>query len=73
MQTTPKPLKPMLSGVTTDEKTRQHATIAKVALRQLEKAGLIKRFRVLSSDGTTLLKIRIDFDNTLWTEDLELK
>lgn len=55
------------------EKSRQHATLAKVALTQLERAGLIRRFKVLSADGTTLQKVRIEFDMTAWTDDLELK
>lgn len=80
MQTTKPPSLPMLStdkkGSTTPlttEKTRQHATLAKVALNQLEKAGLIKRFKVLSVDLTTVQKIRIEFDMSLWSDDLELK
>jgi len=63
---------PMTTLVTT-EKSRQHAVILKVALRQLEKAGLIKRFRVLSAGSTTVQKIRIEFDLSIWTEELELK
>ena len=55
------------------EKSRQHAVLAKVALSQLEKAGLIKRFKVLSKDATTVQKIRIEFDMSTWTEGLELK
>lgn len=55
------------------EKTRQHADIARVVLSQLEKAGLIKRFKVLSADLTTVQKIRIEFDASIWTEGLELK
>lgn len=57
----------------TTEKSRQHAVLAKVALTQLQKAGLIKRFKVLSTDLTTVRQIRIEFDMSLWTEDLELK
>jgi len=57
----------------TTEKTRQHAMLAKVILHQLSKAGLIKRFRVLSAESGTVQKIRIEFDMSLWTEDLELK
>lgn len=55
------------------EKSRIHADMAKAALMQLEKAGLIKRFKVLSVDLTTVQKIRIEFETTLWTEGLELK
>ena len=55
------------------EKTRQHAMLARVALAILLKSGLIKRFKVLSKDSTTVQKIRIEFDMSLWTEGLELK
>lgn len=79
-QTTPTLSKTMLSadnsGLTTlkiTEKSRQHAEIVKVALSQLLKAGLMKRYRVLSADGTTLKEIQIVLDPTLWTEDFDLK
>jgi hypothetical protein len=64
------------SGLTTPkitEKTRQHATIAKVVLSQLLTAGLMKRYRVLSPDGTTVKEIQIVLDPSLWTEDFDLK
>lgn len=54
------------------EKSRQHAVIARVALLQLEKAGLVKRFKVLSEDGKTVREIRIVFDPVVWTPDLHL-
>jgi hypothetical protein len=47
--------------------------MAKAALRQLESAGLIRRFKVLSPDGTTVTKIRIEFDISIWTTELDLK
>lgn len=72
-QTTSKQSPSMLSGVTTGEKTRQHALIAKTALQQLQKAGLIKRYRVLSIDRTTVKRVRIEFDMDVWTESLDLK
>jgi len=79
-QTLQKPSRDMLSegkkGSTTPattEKTRDHALIAKVAIRQLEMAGLIRRFKVLSADSTTVQKIRIEFDLSWWTEDLDLR
>jgi hypothetical protein len=34
---------------------------------------LIRRFRMLSKDRTTVRAIVIVFDNTYWTPDLELK
>jgi hypothetical protein len=62
-----------LTTLPTTEKTRQHAMLAKVALSQLEKAGLIKRFKVLSVDLTTVQRIRIEFDMSLWNDELELR
>lgn len=53
------------------ELTRQHAVIARAALLQLEKAGLLRRFKVLSKDGVQ--KIRLEFDPVFWTTDLRLK
>lgn len=80
MQTTKPPSLPTsttgkkdLTTPLTTEKARQHAMLAKVALAQLEKAGLIKRFKVLSVDLTTVQRIRIEFDMSLWTDELELK
>lgn len=59
------------------ERSRQHADIAKAALLQLEKAGLIKRYKVLSGDPTTpttvVKEYRIVFHPSLWTESLDLK
>jgi hypothetical protein len=60
----------MLSGVTTDEKSRGHAMLARVALLSLEKAGLCKRYRVLS--GGVVKEIRVVFDPKIWTMDLKL-
>ncbi len=55
------------------EKIRQHAMLMRVTIKVLERSGLIKRYRVLSSDMTTLKEIRIVLDPTLWTDDLQLK
>jgi len=63
-------------GLEITENSRQHAALLKVVLSRLEKAGLVKRFRVLSKneDGTTTVKkIQIEFDNTYWTESLDLR
>lgn len=80
MQTSKKPLPDMLSsesaGFTTvkiTEKARQHAMLVRIALKILLNAGLIKRYEVRSSDLTTVLRIRYEFDMFFWTEDLELK
>lgn len=79
-QTTNPPLPHMLSdapeGLTTPpttEKARQHAMVLKVALSYLLKTGLVKRFKVLSPDGTTVMKIRYEFDMSQWTDGLEPK
>lgn len=67
------------------EASRQHADIARAALLQLEKVGLLKRIKVLSPDPTTgkakidntgkpvVKEHRIVFDPALWSEDLRLK
>jgi len=55
------------------EKIHLHATLLRVALRILLKAGLTKRFKVLSEDRTTVVKVRYEFDMSTWTEELELK
>jgi len=63
-------------GLEITEKSRQHAALLKVVLSRLERAGLVKRFRVLSNnaDGTTTVKkIQIEFDNIYWTESLDLR
>lgn len=79
-QTMSPPSPPMLSDApkelttpATTEKTRQHAMVAKVALLYLLKTGLVKRFRVLSEDRTTVKEIQIVFDPKVWTEEFELK
>ena len=83
-QTSPAPSMPTLPdakpSVTTvpttvvlTERSRQHADLVKASLTQLEKAGLIRRFKVLSAVDNTPQKIRIEFDLSIWTEDLELK
>lgn len=61
-----------LTTLKISEKTRQHATIARVALLQLEKAGLVKRFKVLSKDRTTHIETRVVFDPKIWTSELVL-
>lgn len=55
------------------EKSRQHAVIAKAALKMLERAGLIKRFKVLSEGSTTVTKIRFEFEMSIWSEELDLR
>lgn len=61
------------SAATVDDKAREHAEIARIALQQLEVKGLVRRYRVLSEDRTTVKKVILIFDGTYWTPDLELK
>ena len=73
MTTTPKPLPPTSGGVKRDEKVLSAKDLMKASLQILERRGLIRRFRMLSKDRTTVRAIVIVFDNTFWTPDLELK
>ena len=73
MTITPKPLETIsTTGKNVSEKSRLAAQVLKAVLSRLEKDGLIRRFRVLSADRTTK-EIRIVFDNSLWTETLDLR
>jgi hypothetical protein len=79
-QTTNQPLPPMLPDEQKDtttppttEKSRQHAMVLRVALSYFLKTGLAKKYKVLSPDGATVLKIRYEFDMSKWTKDLEPK
>ena len=62
--------------LTTDRNVSEKGIVAammlKAALARLEKDGLIKRYRVLSPDRTTVKKILIEFSCENWTQDLEL-
>jgi hypothetical protein len=73
MQTTPKSSEPTRSAATTGDKIRQHADIARVAIKYLMKRGLIKLYRVLSKDGTTVKEYRLVLSAATWTEDLQLR
>lgn len=70
---TPKSYEPTKNGGTTGEKLRQHAEIAKVALKWLERHGLIKRYVVLSKDRKTVKEIRLVLSPSIWTESLDLR
>lgn len=73
MQILNKPSPPMLSTVkNVSEKSRQHSILLKVLLSNLESAGLIRRFKVLSKNGEWM-ETQIVFDNSLWDENLDLK
>ena len=74
MTITPKQSETTLTtGKSVSEKSRLAAQVLKAVLSRLEKDGLIKRFRVLSADRTTVKEIRITFDNSLWTDTLDLR
>jgi hypothetical protein len=66
-------LKPTERAAKIDDKTREHADIARIALKKLETNGLIRRYRVLSEDRTTVKTVILVFDNIYWTSDLELR
>lgn len=55
------------------EKVQVLSDILRTTVKQLEKRGLIKRFKVLSKDRTTVKEIRIVLSPDVWTTDLELK
>ena len=74
MTITPKQLETTLTtGRNVSEKSRLAAQVLKAVLSRLEKDGLIRRFRVLSADRKVTKEIRIVFDNSLWTETLDLR
>lgn len=60
-------------ALTTAEKNAQYAVLMRVLLSKLEKTGLIRRYKVLSKDGKSVKEIQVVFDNTFWTENLDLK
>ncbi len=74
MTITPKPLETIsTTGRNVSEKSRLAAQVLKAVLARLEKDGLIRRYRVLSADRKGTKEIRIVFDNSLWTETLDLR
>jgi hypothetical protein len=56
-----------------DEQAMRAADMMKIALTMLQKRGLIRQFKLLSEDRTTVREILIRFDNSVWNEDLTLK
>ena len=47
--------------------------IFKTTVTQLERHGLIKRYKVLSKDGERIKEIRIVLDPSIWTTEMDLK
>lgn len=73
MTTTHLPLNTILPAGKPSEKVLSAADFAKAALTTLERAGLIRRFKVLSKDRKKVRAVVILFDNTYWTPELDLK
>jgi len=59
-----------------DNKTAVNALMLRAALLSLEKAGLLKRYKVLSKSDATGLpvvkEIRVVLDPSIWSEDFRL-
>jgi hypothetical protein len=55
------------------EKARVSAVMFKAALSRLRKDGLVKLYRVLSPDKTTVTQLVIALPFDLWTEEIELR
>ena len=74
MQTLSKPsMNTLTTGVIVSEKSRQHAALVKVLLSRLEKAGLVRRYKVVSKDKSVVKEYQIVFDPKYWEESLDLK
>lgn len=71
------PILPAAATPELSEKVRQHADLMRVALLQLEKAGLCKRYQVLSEPNdegqTHVVEIQVAFPPEFWTTGLELR
>lgn len=55
------------------ESVRVSAIMMKASLSVLVKNGYVRRYKVLSSDRTVVKAIQVEFDISLWDENLELK
>jgi hypothetical protein len=56
-----------------NERTVLSATMFRAALLRLKKDGLVKLYRVLSPDGTTVEKIIVELPAENWTESINLR
>jgi hypothetical protein len=72
-QTMPKSSQPTKSADNTGERIRQQADLLRVTVRLLERRGLLKRYKVLSKDGTTVKEIRLVLSPAVWDESLNLR
>lgn len=55
------------------ESVRVSAVMMKASLSVLARNGYVRRYKVLSSDKTVVKAIQVEFDISLWDENLELK
>lgn len=63
----------LTTGVSVSEKSLQYSVLLKVVLSSLIKAGLVKKYRVLSSDKTVVKEYQLVFSPEIWTEMFDLK
>lgn len=68
----PKSSEGIRNAVTTGEKIRQHADMAKIVIKWLQRYGLIKLYRVLSADKKRIIEIRLVLSPSIWTPELDL-
>lgn len=55
------------------ESVRVSAVMMKASLSVLARNGYVRQYKVLSSDRTVVKAIQVEFDMSLWDENLELK
>lgn len=63
----------LTTGASVSEKSLQYSVLLKVVLSSLIKAGLVKKYRVLSSDKTVVKEYQLVFSPEIWTEMFDLK
>jgi hypothetical protein len=63
----------LTTGVSVSEKSLQYSVLLKVVLSSLIKAGLVKKYRVLSSDKSVVKEYQLVFSPEIWTEMFDLK
>ena len=63
----------LTTGQSVSEKSIQYSVLLKVVLSSLIKAGLVKKYRVLSSDKTVVKEYQLVFSPEIWTEMFDLK
>jgi hypothetical protein len=63
----------LITGQSVSEKSLQYSVLLKVVLSSLIKAGLVKKYRVLSSDKSVVKEYQLVFSPEIWTEMFDLK